>query len=77
MVLNLVINAIEAMGSIEDGPRDLLIKTATSEPGSLAIAVQDTGPGLDPEQVQRAFEAFYTTNPQSLGMGLSIWRSIA
>ena len=75
--MNLVINAIEAMGSTEDGSRDLLIKTATSEPDSLAIAVQDTGPGLDPEQAQRAFEAFYTTKPQGLGMGLSICRSIA
>ena len=77
VILNLVINAIEAMSGIPDGPRDLLIRTAKSEPDSVTITVFDTGPGLDPEHAMRAFDAFYTTKPQGLGMGLSICRSIA
>jgi len=76
VVLNLIINAVEAMSAVVDGPRELLIKTTKSAPESVAVAVEDTGPGLDPENLNRAFEAFYTTKPHGLGMGLSICRSI-
>ena len=76
VTLNLVINAIEAMSGVGEGPRELIIKTAMSGTESVSVAVQDSGPGLDPTTVDRAFEAFYTTKPDGLGMGLSICRSI-
>ena len=75
VILNLIINAIEAMSGVA-GPRELLIKTARSESDGVLVAVQDTGPGLAPENLNRAFEAFYTTKPDGLGIGLSICRSI-
>jgi PAS domain S-box-containing protein len=75
VVLNLIINAIEAMSSTRDGARDLLIGT---EPWSDAVlvAVRDSGPGLAPEALDRLFDTFYTTKPTGLGLGLSICRSI-
>jgi len=76
VILNLIINAIEAMSGAGEAPRELRIETATSDSGSVAVAVQDSGPGLAPENPDRAFEAFYTTKPQGLGIGLSICRSI-
>ena len=76
VILNLIINAIEAMSGISKGPRELLIKTAKSESDCVSVTVQDTGPGLDPANSDRAFEAFYTTKPDGLGIGLSICRSI-
>jgi len=76
VILNLIINAIEAVSGVDNGPRELLIKTAQSESGSVSVAVQDSDPGIDPANVERAFVAFYTTKPEGLGMGLSICRSI-
>ena len=76
VILNLIINAIEAMSGVDEGPRELLIKTAKSGPDSVSVSVQDSGPGLDPANLDRAFEAFYTTKPDGMGMGLSICRSI-
>ena len=76
VILNLVINAIEAMSGVGSGPRELLIRTTKSLPDSVSVTVQDSGPGLDPASFERAFEAFYTTKPDGLGMGLSICRSI-
>jgi PAS domain S-box-containing protein len=75
VILNLLINAIEAMSGMSEGPRELLISTAKTDPGVL-ISVQDSGPGLTPESVERLFESFYTTKPGGLGIGLSICRSI-
>jgi signal transduction histidine kinase len=75
VVLNLVLNAVEAMGSIEEGPRELLITTAQDRAGVL-VAVRDSGPGIDPNHLEHVFEAFYTTKPSGTGMGLSICRSI-
>jgi len=75
VILNLLINAIEAMGGMSEGPRELLISTAKTDPGVL-ISVQDSGPGLTPESIERLFEPFYTTKPGGLGIGLSICRSI-
>jgi signal transduction histidine kinase/ligand-binding sensor domain-containing protein len=76
VILNLVVNAIEAMGGMRDGPRDLLVRTARAEPAGVSVLVQDSGPGLDAESASRIFEFFYTTKSQGLGMGLSICRSI-
>ncbi len=76
VVLNLILNAIEAMGSIAAGRRDLLISTKRTSENGVLVAVSDSGPGIDPEHVERVFEAFYTTKVSGVGMGLSICRSI-
>ncbi|HUB15599.1 MAG TPA: ATP-binding protein, partial [Acetobacteraceae bacterium] len=76
VLLNLMINGIEAMAAVAAGSRRLLLRSGRAEPGVLVVAVHDTGPGLDPAHLERVFEAFYTTKPDGLGMGLSICRSI-
>ena len=75
VLLNLILNAAEAMGSVEEGRRELLISTEQDQAGVL-VAVRDSGPGIDPEHLERVFDAFYTTKPSGTGMGLSICRSI-
>ena len=75
VVLNLVLNAVEAMGSVAEGARTLTITTENDAAGILVV-VQDSGPGIDPEHLQRVFDTFYTTKDTGLGMGLSICRSI-
>jgi PAS domain S-box-containing protein len=75
VVLNLILNAVEAMGRIEAGARELLISTEDERTGIL-VAVRDSGPGIDPAQFDRVFDAFYTTKSSGTGMGLSICRSI-
>jgi signal transduction histidine kinase len=75
VVLNLTLNALEALGSVEPGRRELLISTEQDRTGVL-VAVRDSGPGIDPTHLERIFEAFYTTKPSGTGMGLSICRSI-
>jgi C4-dicarboxylate-specific signal transduction histidine kinase len=75
VVLNLVINAIEAMSGAIDGPRNLTIRTM-SDATHAVIAVQDSGPGLNPATIDRIFEPYYTTKTNGLGVGLSICRSI-
>jgi C4-dicarboxylate-specific signal transduction histidine kinase len=76
VILNLIINAVEAMSGVSERPRELLIGTAKDESGGVLVAVQDSGPGLNPESFDRLFDAFYTTKPGGIGMGLSICRSI-
>jgi C4-dicarboxylate-specific signal transduction histidine kinase len=76
VVLNLILNAVEAMGSVEAGPRELSISTEQTRANSVLVAVRDSGPGIDPENIERVFEAFYTTKSSGVGMGLSICRSI-
>jgi PAS domain S-box-containing protein len=76
VVLNLILNAVEAMSSVEAGPRELLISTEQTETGDVLVAVRDSGPGIDPEHLERVFEALYTTKSSGMGMGLSICRSI-
>ncbi|WP_051382389.1 trifunctional serine/threonine-protein kinase/ATP-binding protein/sensor histidine kinase [Bradyrhizobium sp. Tv2a-2] len=76
VMLNLIINAVEAMSGVSDRPRELLIRTRKSESGDVHVVVQDSGPGLSSSALERIFEAFYTTKPTGLGMGLSICRSI-
>jgi PAS domain S-box-containing protein len=75
VVLNLMLNAIEAMGMITDRPRELLIKSA-EHPEGVLIQLRDSGQGLDPELEGRVFEPFFTTKPAGIGLGLSISRSI-
>jgi C4-dicarboxylate-specific signal transduction histidine kinase len=75
VVLNLVLNAVEAMGSVEAGARELSISTEQDQTGVL-VAVRDSGAGVDPTHLERIFEAFYTTKSSGVGMGLSICRSI-
>ena len=75
VVLNLILNAVEAMGSVEAGARELLISTEQDRTGVL-VAVRDSGPGIDPSHLERVFDAFYTTKSSGMGMGLSICRSI-
>jgi PAS domain S-box-containing protein len=76
VVLNLILNAAEAMSSVEDGARELSIGTKQVQPGDILVAVQDSGPGIDPEHLERVFAPFYTTKTSGIGMGLSICRSI-
>jgi PAS domain S-box-containing protein len=75
VLLNLILNGAEAMGSVEEGARKLLISTEEDQAGVL-VAVRDSGPGIDPEHLDRVFDAFYTTKSGGTGMGLSICRSI-
>jgi signal transduction histidine kinase len=76
IVLNLILNAVEAMSSVEAGQRELLISTEQNQMGEVLVAVRDSGPGINPEHLDRVFEAFYTTKSDGVGMGLSICRSI-
>jgi signal transduction histidine kinase len=76
VILNLIMNAVEAMSEMSGGPRQLLIRTDTNESGGIVVAVRDSGPGLKPEDLHRLFTPFYTTKPQGMGMGLAICRSI-
>jgi PAS domain S-box-containing protein len=75
VLLNLILNAAEAMGSVEERARELLISTE-EDPTGVLVAVRDSGPGIDPHHRDRVFEAFYTTKSSGTGMGLSICRSI-
>ncbi|QEX19501.1 signal transduction histidine kinase [Hypericibacter terrae] len=76
VILNLIINAIEAMSDVDDGVRDLQISTERDASDGVLVTVQDSGPGLAPDALARVFEAFYTSKPTGLGLGLSICRSI-
>jgi len=75
VVLNLILNSIEAMRTVRERPREILIKSETL-PDAVLIQVQDSGPGFDPQQADQIFEPFFTTKPEGIGMGLSISRSI-
>jgi PAS domain S-box-containing protein len=75
VVMNLILNAVEAMGSVGAGARELSISTHRDHIG-VVVAVGDSGPGIDPSHLERVFAAFYTTKSSGLGMGLSICRSI-
>jgi PAS domain S-box-containing protein len=76
VLLNLILNGIEAMSAVTDHARELAVSSALTETGSVLVSVEDTGPGLDPVIVPRLFEPFVTTKADGLGMGLSICRSI-
>jgi PAS domain S-box-containing protein len=76
VVLNLVVNGVQAMCAVAEGQRELFITSARAEPSGVLVTVKDSGPGLPAESLERLFTPFYTTKPGGLGMGLSICRSI-
>jgi signal transduction histidine kinase len=76
VILNLIINAVEAMAGTDQDSRKLLITSGKAESGGVLVAVGDTGPGLPPGTTEHLFEPFHTTKPNGMGMGLSICRSI-
>ena len=76
MILNLIINGLEAIAKNKDGPRELLVTSSAGESGDLLVAVRDTGAGLDPANLDHVFDAFFTTKPDGMGMGLAISRTI-
>jgi PAS domain S-box-containing protein len=76
VMLNLINNAIQAMSCVDGGSRELRICSSETDSDGIVVAVSDSGPGLDPANLKQAFEAFYTTKPGGLGLGLSICRSI-
>jgi PAS domain S-box-containing protein len=76
VILNLVMNAIEAMSSVADRARELVITTRNINSDQVQVTVEDSGTGIDPQKIDRIFDSFYTTKPGGMGMGLSISRSI-
>jgi C4-dicarboxylate-specific signal transduction histidine kinase len=76
VMLNLILNAVEAMSGSREGSRELLISTEEDGANGVRVAVRDWGPGVKPVSLNRLFDAFYTTKPDGMGMGLSICRSI-
>jgi signal transduction histidine kinase/ABC-type uncharacterized transport system substrate-binding protein len=76
VVLNLALNGIEAMDTVASGSRELLIRSSREDPDRVLVSVQDCGIGLESQDLERVFDAFFTTKPNGLGMGLSIARSI-
>jgi C4-dicarboxylate-specific signal transduction histidine kinase len=76
VVINLVMNALEAMAPVTDRPRDMLIRSQQEDANEVLVAVRDSGIGIDSENAERLFNAFFTTKPTGMGMGLSISRSI-
>jgi PAS domain S-box-containing protein len=76
VMLNLLVNACEAIAATEDGPREILIEASQTEPGRLGLAIRDSGIGVKETELERIFEHFVTSKPQGLGMGLAISRSI-
>ena len=76
VLLNLVMNACEAMAGAEKSARQLTIRTDRSEDGSVRVSVADCGPGIAPEKLEQIFESFYTTKPQGMGLGLTVCRTI-
>ena len=76
VILNLIVNAVAAMSGASDGTRELLVSSRKADPGGVLVGLRDSGPGLAPETLEHVFDAFYTTKPGGLGMGLSICRSI-
>ena len=76
VILNLILNAVEAMSETSEGPREMLVTTGKTESGDVLVAVRNSGPGLAPGALENLFKAFHTTKPNGLGLGLSICRSI-
>jgi PAS domain S-box-containing protein len=76
VLLNLIQNAADAMRGVDDRARQLVVTTSKMEPGGVLVAVRDTGPGIQPANLNRVFDAFYTTKTDGLGMGLAVCRTI-
>ena len=77
LVLNLIMNAVEAMSGVQDRRREIVITAGAGEGGEVVVGVRDSGVGLNPEERDKIFDAFYTTKQTGMGMGLAISRSIA
>jgi signal transduction histidine kinase len=75
VILNLLMNAIDAMRPVTDRPRLLRVESALHDPAGILISVQDSGTGINPEDMDRIFDAFFTTKSNGMGLGLSICRS--
>jgi len=76
VVINLVMNGVEAMTAVNDRPRELVIRSEAHDKDQVLVSVQDAGVGIDPRHADQLFDAFFTTKPAGMGMGLSISRSI-
>lgn len=76
VILNLMMNAVQAMSKVKDRDRNLVVQTARDESGGVLIEVRDSGVGIESERLEHIFDAFYTTRPEGMGMGLSICRTI-
>jgi signal transduction histidine kinase len=76
VIMNLIVNAVEATSNVGDRSRGLTIVSGRDDANAVFVEVQDTGPGLDPANLDRLFQSFYTTKPDGIGMGLAISRSI-
>jgi signal transduction histidine kinase len=76
VILNLVMNGIEAMNTVTDRPREMVIRSSPHESDKVLVAVQDSGIGIDRQNLEKIFDAFYTTKSAGMGMGLAISRSI-
>ena len=76
VIVNLIVNAVEAMSAVSEGPRELRIGTRMTDTGDVVVAVRDSGPGLAPAALEHIFDPFYTSKPTGFGLGLSICRSI-
>jgi signal transduction histidine kinase len=75
-MMNLLMNGIQAMREVTGRRRELLIRSHEYDSGQIVVAVEDSGTGIEPEHIERLFNAFFTTKPDGVGMGLSICRSI-
>jgi signal transduction histidine kinase len=76
VLMNLILNGIQAMSEVQDRERVLVVSAQSGEGDEIRVAVQDCGIGIDPGDMERIFDAFHTTKPGGMGMGLSISRSI-
>jgi signal transduction histidine kinase len=76
VLINLIMNAIEAMSSVANRERSLLVKSELHGERDVLIAIEDSGPGIDPNDMDRIFDAFFTTKAHGMGLGLSICQSI-
>ena len=76
VIINLLINAIQAMAGVNGRARELLVRSSLNEADSVVVAVRDSGEGLDPAKADQIFDAFYSTKADGMGMGLSICRTI-
>jgi two-component system, LuxR family, sensor kinase FixL len=76
VILNLIVNGLEAMAKLNEGARELTVSSGKDESDNLFVAVRDSGEGLDPANLERVFDAFFTTKPDGMGMGLAICRTI-
>ena len=76
VLLNLIKNGIDAIAEVQEGPRELLVRSARQGSDEVLVTVRDSGVGLPPQELERIFEPFFTTKKQGMGMGLSISRTI-